>query len=61
LHSLTPPWERWLPAGESLKKRQLAGKAPALPGGFEEDSEMFRRTLPGLLSPVNRGSLFGTN
>jgi DNA-binding PadR family transcriptional regulator len=27
-------WERWLPAGESLKKRELAGKMPAPPGGF---------------------------
>jgi hypothetical protein len=33
-----PRWERWLPAGESLKKRQLAGKMPALPGGFAEVS-----------------------
>jgi len=31
-------WERWLPAGESFKKRQLAGKMPALPGGFAEVS-----------------------
>jgi len=31
-------WERWLPAGESLKKRQLAGKMPALPASFAEIS-----------------------
>jgi len=38
LQDLAPRWERWLPAGESLKKQQLAGKMPALPGSFAEVS-----------------------
>jgi hypothetical protein len=38
LQNLVPCWERWLAAGESFKKRQLAGKMPALPGSFAEVS-----------------------